>query len=796
MAPSHYAFSWTAVPFFLSALGIGVAGGLILYWERGSRISRMFALYSALFVLWSLGRGLMRLQTEPELMVLTMRQVYAVACISIPLLVQFVFVMLRTDALRRRLVSLNWVIGVVLAMIAVGSPWIIGGVYHYPWGMEPAHGPLGPVVIVWMSGLSLLLLIDARRAWTHSLPGTVERERLTLFSVAIASLVFTVLEFATFSGLPVYPVSFVSMLGFDLITAYVTWRYGLVEVTEKLAAREIADLSRGALLLLDADGVIRATNERGRRILKLGDQDLIGRRAASVLGDALALESLRNLAALEDSEAEKVLLYSGSDQGEESYLALSVAAVRDRRGRALAYACSLRQMLDQQAAPREAGEDLQKDSLTGLPGRSMFLVLLDAAARRVGRGDDYRCAVLVIGLERLRRINEDLGFDAGDRVLAELAQRLRLVVRSGDALARVGSDEFAVLMRGYGSPEELSSLARALCAALDLPVLLDDHRLILSARIGVTTGEQGHASGEELLRNASIAMFRAREKSVPIHVLASGDAVGQRLVLETELRRALQRGELRVYYQPVLDLSAGRVCGFEALVRWQHPQRGLLLPGSFIAVAEDIGLIDQIDLFVLRQACNDLAQLRARTGDSRYSVNVNLSEHALRTPDLGAYVTSALRAANLPPSALRVELLEQVAQIEPLRAALQQLRDLDIELHMDDFGSGYSALGRLHEVPISGIKLDRSLIQAMSLSEGGGKIIAAIVALAQSLGLQVVAEGCSNLLEVQGVRRLGCTRAQGFYFSKAVALDELTPMLGADGLMAERLLSMGPVDAD
>lgn len=786
-----YRFAWTAVPFFVTALAIALTAAFTVYWERGSRISRLFAVFSGLFVLWSLGRGLAQLLVDPELMVPLMRLVVAVSCLAVPLLVEASLVLLRrSEPYRRLLFPLNRLLGTLLALVTAGGGAVLSGVHHYGWGMEPAAGPLLPLVVVWMSALSTLLLVNAWLALRNALPGSVESRRLRLLGLAIIALVLNVLDFAAFFGLPVYPISFAAMLIFDLLTAFITWRYGLVEVTETLAAPQIAGLSRGALLLLDGDGVIRATNERTRDLLARDDPALMGRRASQLIGEALSVTSLRRLAALADSEAEKVLLYQPPGGAPSAYLALSVAAVRDPRGRDVAYACALRQIETETASPVEPAVANSIDRLTGLPDRHTFLIQLDAAAARQRQNPASRCALLVVGLERLRRINEDLGYAAGDQVLAELSRRLRLVARSGDALARVGSDEFGVLLRGSGQPEEVSALAEELRAALDLPVQCGEQRLVVQARIGITTSEQGHDSGEELLRNGSIALFRARERGTAVHLLAAGDAVQQRLVLESELRRALHRGELRVYYQPVIDLDARRVSGFEALVRWQHPKRGLLLPGEFIEVAEDVGLLARIDLFVLRQSCADLARLRLLPGYSGLTVNVNLSEPALQAHDLFSCLDRALADAALPAKALRVELLEQVAQVGPLRSILQALRERDIDLYIDDFGSGYSALGRLHEVPARGIKIDRSLVCALAQGDGGRKVVAAIVALAGNLGLRTIAEGCGTLNEVQAVRGLGCHHAQGFYFSRARPFEELPVLLGDDGPMAAALASL------
>ncbi|MBI2382899.1 MAG: EAL domain-containing protein [Gammaproteobacteria bacterium] len=792
---AQYAFHPLSVPHFATAGIVAAAGLMILLWERGSRVSRMFGAFSAIFTLWAVLRGLIRCAVDADAALLLGRYLYAVVALGAPLLLQFITVMLRTEAQQAFVIGFAWVTGALFAVATLATDWVVAGTVVYRWGLEPSYGLFGGVLVLWLFGLVAVALSDVHRAFRRTLPATVEHRRVRLFGVAVVSLSLTLVDFLAAFGLPVYPVGFVTVLVFMALTAYLTRRYGLVEVTEQLAAREIAALTRGALLVLDQDGVIRVMNERTSETLGLRRENAVGRRAAELLGAAFAVDSLGMLAGLEDADAEKVLIYEHPVHGEARDLALSVVAVRDARRHAVAYACALRDVTDQRHEEREQLSEGLKDPLTGLPNRTMFLALLDAVVERARKSPQYRFAVFVIGLDRMRRINEDLGFAAGDRVLAELSARLRLVARPQDAVARVGGDEFGVLMRRYDSPDEVRELAMQLRKALDLPIALGDQQVYLTVRVGVATGEHTHADGSELFRNASIAMFRAKEQGHDVHFMTSGDTVQQRVRIESDLRRALQRGELRVFYQPIVDLRERRVSGFEALVRWQHPGRGLLLPDDFIEVAEDVGLIVALDQFVMRQACSDLALIRREAGDPGYSVNVNLSEGMLRDPELLAHVGRCLAEGRLSPSALRAELVEQVAQIEPVRETLARLRELGLGLYVDDFGSGYSALGRLHQMPASGIKIDRSMVRALSQGEGGAKVVGGIVALARSLGLEVVAEGCGTADEVVRLRQLGCHRMQGFYFAKGLPLEELVPLLRS-GALAERAAELERVAGD
>jgi EAL domain-containing protein (putative c-di-GMP-specific phosphodiesterase class I) len=317
-----------------------------------------------------------------------------------------------------------------------------------------------------------------------------------------------------------------------------------------------------------------------------------------------------------------------------------------------------------------------------------------------------------------------------------------------------------------------------LAEAIRAPLRLADHNLHLSASIGVAESTWSYTSGAEVLRDAGMAMYRVKQSGGgDAHVVTRSDRGLQRTRLESDMHRALENGEFRVHYQPVLDLVERRVVGFEALVRWQHPERGLLLPGAFIELAEQIGIARQIDYFVMDRAMADLARFQQATGDRRVTMSFNMAESGLRDPQFTEQIGATLARHGLEPASIRVELLERVAMIQPLRGTLSRLRGLGVGLAIDDFGTGYSSLNRLHELPLTVLKIDREFVRAMSSGQGGEKVINAIIALAQSLGLTVIAEGASQVREVRRLLDFGCRYVQGFYFSQAVPYDAALQML-------------------
>ena len=774
--PAAYQYDPLSQWHFAAALVVGLCGVLVLYWERGSRVSRLFAGFTTLFMLWAAGRGALRLLVEPALVVEVSQRLYVLIMLSMPLLYQFVMVMLRADTRRRLAIRLHWVTGIAVSFLTLGSGLVIAGWQRYGWGYEPVFGPLGYATMLWVAAMMSMGALDAVRAWRRAPPRSFERQRVSMFMVALLFLYAAFVDFLPSMGIAVYPLAFLPVTVFTLLTGWITLHYGLVDVTPQLAAQQIAGLVRGSLLILDRDGIIQFANDQAEKLLGRGS--LAGLAGRAVMGESLEPASLALLARGEGREAEKELLYqSGRRSGTVKDLVLSTVVVRDAREREVAYVCLLRDVTDQKRVQQQRQTEGLRDSLTGLPSRPMFLELLDGAVKRAADTRDYDFAVCFVGMDRLNVVNEDLGYSAGDQVLAEVSRRLRRVCRAQDVVARIGGDEFGILLESAG-PEEVQRFVQRMMDAIRAPLRLADHNLHLSVSIGVAESTWSYASGAEALRDAGMAMYRVKQSGGgDTHIVTRSDRGLQRTRLESDMHRALQTGEFRVHYQPILDLVERRAVGFEALVRWQHPERGLLLPGAFIELAEQIGIARQIDYFVMERALADLARFQEAVGDRRITMSFNMSEACLRDPQFTEQVGATLARHGLEPSSTRVELLERVAMIQPLRNTLTRLRGLGVGLAIDDFGTGYSSLNRLHELPLTVIKIDRDFVRGMSAGPGGEKIINAIIALSQSLGLTVVAEGASQVREVRRLLDFGCRYVQGFYFSQAVPYDAALGML-------------------
>jgi diguanylate cyclase (GGDEF)-like protein/PAS domain S-box-containing protein len=430
------------------------------------------------------------------------------------------------------------------------------------------------------------------------------------------------------------------------------------------------------------------------------------------------------------------------------------------------------------------------DALTGLPNRALFMERLGQAQARARGRSGGGFAVLFLDLDRFKLVNDSMGHRAGDQLLIAIARRLDRIRRAGDTVARLGGDEFAFLVEGIDDAASAGRVADRVQRELAQPFDIAGQEVFTSASIGISLGGAADHRLEDLLRDADTAMYRAKAEGIARYAvfdISMHDRAVAVLQLENDLRRAVDRGELRVRYQPIVALHSARIVGFEALARWHHRQRGLVPPHEFIPLAEETGIIGVVGRFVLSEACRQmraLQQLRPR--GPGLSLAVNVSGRQILQPDLVEQIGEILQATGLDPRLLRLELTESVLVENEAAAArcLHRLRQLGLRIAIDDFGTGYSSLSYLHRMPIDLLKIDASFVQTMATDEKNRRIVETILALGRNLGVEVIAEGVETAQQAQVLTRLGCGYVQGHLFSEAVDEDVAARLVQSDAPFA------------
>jgi diguanylate cyclase (GGDEF)-like protein/PAS domain S-box-containing protein len=420
----------------------------------------------------------------------------------------------------------------------------------------------------------------------------------------------------------------------------------------------------------------------------------------------------------------------------------------------------------------------QHDALTGLPNRNLLRQQMEELLLHTRRSSD-KVAVLVLGLDHFKSVNDTLGHAAGDRLLRAVAKRLRSILRDEDIVARLNSDEFAIVQGGLARPDDAAQLCRRLLTAIADPYLLDGTSVVIGATIGIAMAPGDGDDSEKLLKNADMALSRAKNETRGTfsYFEAGMDARAQsRRKIEIELRDAIQRDVLRPYYQPLVDLSTGRITGLEALVRWPHPDRGMVPPSEFIPIAEETGLINSLGRLMLRQACHDAANW---PDDVR--VAVNMSPLQFRVGNVLSLVMDVLKQSGLPPKRLELEITETLVleKSSQVLATLHSLRALGVRISMDDFGTGYSSLSYLRSFPFDKIKIDQSFIRDVAANHEAQAIVRSIISLGKGLGVTITAEGVETEAEFRCLRAEGCHEGQGYLFSRPRPNADIVALLRA-----------------
>jgi diguanylate cyclase (GGDEF)-like protein/PAS domain S-box-containing protein len=544
---------------------------------------------------------------------------------------------------------------------------------------------------------------------------------------------------------------------------------------------------------VDGENQIEYVNPAFHRITGYEAHEVIGRDCRLLQGDDTDQEGLVALrAAMKANQEVSAVLRNYRKDGALFWNQLYVAPVPDADGAITHHVGVINDVTELIRYQEQLEYQANYDSLTKLPNRNLLRDRLSQALSRAQRTMS-RVAVIFLDLDGFKNVNDSLGHSVGDKLLNEIAGRLAGCVRSSDTVARHGGDEFVVVLTDPGDERTLTAWADRVRAAIGEPVWVDGHEFYVGCSLGASLFPQDGDDAETLLKKADLAMYRAKDlgrNGFQFYEPEMNASVGTRLNLERRLRRALRDKEFLLHYQPQIDIVTGRIVGLEALIRWMDPEVGLVSPSAFIPVAEESGLIEAIGEWVLREACrqNKAWQL---AGLPPARVSVNLSARQFHRTDIKKIVMSVLAETGLAPEFLEIELTESVIMSNAEEAAemLNELHRLGINLAIDDFGTGYSSLSYLKRFPVDRLKIDRSFVNDIGVSADDETIIAAIITLAHSLNLQVIAEGVETASQLDFLRMRGCDEMQGYHYSRPVANEAIPEMLEADGMIEEEAMA-------
>ena len=597
------------------------------------------------------------------------------------------------------------------------------------------------------------------------------------------------------------------VLLFDFYAVYQHMQ--LHRIRRQLAERDqlfhlISENAADMIALVDSDGRRLYNSPAYQKVLGYSNEDLNSTSAFEQIhpDDRPRVEQAAKKARL-TGQGERMEYRVLHKDGTWRTLESTASPILNAKGQTDKLVIVNRDITERKRAEEMLAHNAFHDGLTNLPNRALFLDRLQHALTLSKRHPNYKFAILLIDVDEFKIINDSLGHKAGDELLIQLAQRLTCSVRQADlvsrprtsgvpdrplhdnTLARLGGDEFTILLDDVRDPIEAVRVAERMQAELAVPFVVNGQKIVISVSIGIAASTSPHTQAEDLLRDADIAMYRAKRAGkgrCEVSDPAMHASAVKRLSLETDLRKALDQGEFRVYYQPIVSLQTGMFTGFEALTRWQRPE-GVLSPMDFIGVAEETGLIIPMNRQLLREACQHLRSWQSEFPSTPpLTMSVNITSKEFAQPDLASEIRKCLEQTGIDPSCLQVEIIETIAMgdAEKSGQVLAQLKALGVRLSIDDFGTGYSSLGRLRRIPVDTLKIDRAFISNMERDPENREIVRAIIVLAHNLGLKVVAEGTETEEQVSLLKQFNCEMAQGYFFSRPIDDQAMLKLLASN----------------
>jgi len=547
---------------------------------------------------------------------------------------------------------------------------------------------------------------------------------------------------------------------------------------------QILDHMQESVITMDLAGFIVSWNRGAEKLFGYAASEAIGKNILFLYDDE-ELDGLKLFDMFLEQGGREMEVRRRKKSGEIFWASLTLSPLCDSQQEPIGIIGYLRDITERKQAEERINHLAYYDLLTGLPNRMLFKKLVDKALAQFQRNSSLG-SLLFIDLDRFKPINDTLGHHIGDALLKQVAERLRRTLRDNDVVARLGSDEFAIVLQEINQHYHAGLVAQKLLAALDQEFIIEGHELRIGASIGISVYPQDGQDADNLIRRADIAMFKAKRSGEGVggtYVFYNQEmnhTIAGRLHLESALRRALERKEFSLLYQPKIDIATGRIIGAEALLRWQHPEKGMISPVDFIPVAEETGLIQQIDAWVLETACAQARKWRDLGQDSfRVAVNVSAKEFTTSLPDR---VGKVLTRHDIAPQWLELEITESMLMnsAQGVLAIMDEITALGVVLSLDDFGTGYSSLSYLKRFPIDTLKIDRSFIQGIPEDVNDCAIASAIISMAKQLKHKVIAEGVENPEQLSFLKNAGCDEVQGYMFSHPISAAKFEEMLVTD----------------
>ena len=547
-------------------------------------------------------------------------------------------------------------------------------------------------------------------------------------------------------------------------------------------ARDILDNAGEGIVVYDRELRYVLWNAFMQEMTGLGPADVLGKRATDVfpnLAEQRVDEMLARALGGETVSSPDVHYYVPSTERQGWVSSVYRPYIGDD-GETLGVIALIRDVTERKAAEQQIEYQAYHDAVTGLANRHLFQEHLSLAVALAQRRLK-QVAVLFLDLDHFKIVNDSLGHSVGDELLREVARRLKSAVRDGDTVARVGGDEFTIVLQDITHPQDAALVAQKVLRTVAEPMAIQGHRLYVTTSIGITVFPDDGTDAETLLKNADTAMYRAKAEGRNTFQMSTRElslSTQERMTVESGLHLALEAGEFALLYQPQIDVETMEIIGMEALLRWKHPERGVVLPEEFIGIAEERGLILKIGDWVLRQACRDARRFHDR-GLSNFRVAVNLSARQFRDPSLGAAVQSALQESGIPAASLELEITETVAMENVLltMSTLEQFRRAGVTIAIDDFGTGHSSLSYLKRFPIDCLKIDRAFVGDLPETLEDAAIVHSVIQLANGLGIRVVAEGVETAEQLAFLKESGCREVQGYYFSYPVTIEAIESLV-------------------